>query len=203
MVLPFYCHISERKQLPRKDQKTDPTRIEFLARLRNEATQAALEMFPATTHIVNVESYYLPEAKLITKLVDSYRRIKQPCILGGTVWWRDYRTSPPINRFYDSWCFPDIAGMTYTIIPPHGIRQVSSVGSCFIFPREVWEEHRFVNPQPFPDAGIYYNWLCKKSALPVFADLGIRFFRDTTNSDIPSSPRWKTRVHNTIKKIMK
>jgi hypothetical protein len=196
--LPFYCYIAEKRNLPRTEQQTGQARIDFLARLRNEATEAALRSFPDTTHIVNLESYYLGQVGSIKKLVKRYKSIRGSCILGGTIWWRDYRLSPSRARFYDTWCFPELAKMTYRIVPPRGLRRVSSVGSCLIFPREVWEKHRFVNPQPFPEAGIYYNWLCLKSGLPVYADLGTRFFRDATNSDAPKPPRWKRRIRNTV-----
>jgi hypothetical protein len=196
--LPFYCHIAEKRNLSRKEQKTSSVRVDFLAQLRNEATEAALDKFPGTTHIVNLESYYLRQIGSIKKLVRKYRAIQKLCILGGTIWWRDYTLSPSMARFYDTWCFPELANMTYTVIPPRGLRRVSSVGSCLIFPREVWETHKFVNPQPFPEAGIYYNWLCLRSGLPVFADLGIRFFRDATNSDVPKPPYWKRRIRNTV-----
>jgi hypothetical protein len=195
--LPFYCHVAEKRNLPRKEQKTTSVRVDFLAKLRNEATQAALERFPDTTHVVNLESYYLNQIDSIKKLVRKYTTLGGHCILGGTIWWRDYKLSPSVVRFYDTWCFPELADMTYTVIPPRGLTRVSSVGSCLIFPREVWETFKFVNPQPFPEAGIYYNWLCLKSGLPIFADFGIRFFRDRSNSEIPI-PSWKRRIRETV-----
>ncbi len=182
--IPFYCHIDELRGYPRSEQKLKRDRIDFLCKLRNDAMDRALTLYPDTTHIVNLESYYLPQVTSIKRLVKRYEELNADIILGGIAWARMGYTLLPFHQTYDTWCFPEFDGYTWRFIPPRGLMQVSSVGSTFIFPAQAWIEHRFGNPEPFPDAGIYYNWLCEKSRLPVFVDLSIRFYRDWTNSGI-------------------
>lgn len=198
--IPFYCHVGAKQHYPHAQNRS---RVEFLTRERNEAMARALELHPKTTHIVNVESNYLSQRKAIGRLISKYEMIDDDIILGAGTWAKMQDTILRCYQFYDGWATPEMYYYRYYLRRPHGLVQVSSAGSCLIFPSEIWKEYRFGIPEPFPTAGIYYNWLCEKSQLPVLLDLDIRFFRDYTNSDlIPYHRPWR-RVRTTFWKPLR
>lgn len=186
--IPFYCHIGPKQYYPHTENRP---RVQFLGNQRNEAMSRALALYPKTTHIINIESYYLPQREPIQQLIDEYERLNDNVILGAATWAKLQNRILTYFQFYDGWATPELYYLRYYHTPPKGLAQVSSVGSCFIFPAEAWRRHRFVTPEPFPKAGIYYNWLCQESGLPVLLDLDIRFYRDCNNSHLPYYSPWK------------
>jgi hypothetical protein len=153
----------------------------------------ALSLHPRTTHIVNIESNYLSQKNSIEKLIKRYDQLDDEIILGAATWAKMQDRILTYYQFYDGWATPELYYHQFRFKKLKGLAQVSSVGSCLIFPADAWIRYGFRVPDPFPRAGLYYNWLCEKSQLPVFLDLDIRFYRDRTNSDlIPIlSARWR------------
>lgn len=179
--IPLFCHVGSRQNYPHARNRL---RVDFLAKQRNEAMKNALSQYPDTTHIVNIESKYLDQTQSIIRLIGQYDRLDGEVILGASTWAKMQDRFPTYYQFYDGWATPELYYYRYHFRPPRGLVQVSSVGSCLVFPVWVWRQYGFRTPEPFPDAGIYYNWLCQKSHLPVLLDLDIRFYRDCHNSDI-------------------
>lgn len=178
--IPLYCRVGPRRIFPHSQNRP---RVDFLAEERNRAMEEALSRYPKATHIVNVESQYLLQTHAIESLIDRYEEIGGNVILGASTWAKMQDMMWTVHQFYDSWATPEFY-MYRCHRLPSGLVQVSSVGSCLIFPSQVWKEHRFHTPEPFPDAGIYYNWLCRKSSLPILLDLDSRLFRDYHDSDL-------------------
>ncbi len=198
--IPLYCHVGPKQNYPHAQNFQ---RVEFLTAQRNQAMDAALRLFPGTTHILNIESNYLSQTRSIQKLVERYEELDSDIILGASTWAKMQDRFPTYYQFYDAWATPELYYYKYYRHPPGGLAQVSSVGSCLIFPAEVWRKHGFGVPEPFPQAGIYYNWLCERSVLPVLMDFDIRFYRTCRNSDlVPCLSPWK-RVNGTAKKLIR
>jgi hypothetical protein len=185
--IPFYCKISGKKRVPRK-QEYSKLRVDTITELKNQAISEALQEYPAT-HIVMVESYYLKQRESVERLIERYREINDPdLILGAPVW--VYTVAEWFSKctFYDTWVAQDLKEMRRSDCPG-GLVQVDAVGSAIIFPVWVWLKHRFANPD-YP-AKIYYNWLCEQSGLPVLIDMDIPFQRCTINGvELEHFPRW-------------
>lgn len=175
----FYCLVTpEEKRMERtKTYESDLRRVLHITELKNQCLREALERFPETSHLVMVESYYLKQEAAIKKLIRRYMDIaNENLILGAPVWifLKDRMLTKQV--FYDGWACPELAFYDRTGSPElPTLVQVSSVGSCLIFPRWVWEKTRFANPE-YPKK-IYYNWLCENSGCPVIVDMSITFFR--------------------------
>jgi hypothetical protein len=154
----------------------------------------ALSLHPEATHIINIESNYLSQRTAITDLINRYEQLDSYVILGAATWAKMQDRIFTYYQFYDGWSTPELYYYRYRWKSPKGLVQV---GSCLIFPVEAWKKHGFHIPSPFPSAGIYYNWLCEKSQLPVLLDFDIGFYRDYTNSDlIPYYSAWKRAKRN-------
>lgn len=161
-------------------------RLEYLTRRRNEANEKALSAHPGAKHILAIDSFYLHRTSEISRLLDAYRTLSVPreCILGASTWYYDQSKVRAVYRFYDFWSTPEMEGKAWRRFRdlPTGLLPVSSVGACYIYPRWVWEKYGYGIPEPFPDSGIFHNWLCKKSGLPVFLDCDVRLWRSHADS---------------------
>src|SRR2546425_2754501 len=187
--IPFYCHVGPRQNFPHSENRP---RVEFLTKQRNDAMRAGVALHPDTTHVSNIESNYLRQEDSIRKLIAKYEQLDDNIILGASTWAKMQDEMFTYYQFYDGWATPELFYLRYRFRRPRGLVQVSSVGSCLIFPCEIWVRHGFGIPEPFPKAGIYYNWLCERSQLPVFLDLDIGFLRDYRDSElIPYLSEWK------------
>jgi hypothetical protein len=193
--VPFYCHVGPRQHFPHSENRS---RVEFLTRQRNEAMELAMGLYPRTTHIVNIESNYLSQKNSIQTLIEKYEQQDDEIILGAATWAKMQDRMLTYYQFYDGWATPELYNYRFRHRRPKGTVQVSSVGSCLIFPANAWIRHRFHVPEPFPSAGLYYNWLCEKSQLPVLLDLEISFYRDRTNSDLIPYVSPKHRLKSTL-----
>lgn len=177
--------------IPRSRQKESRERVEYLADLRNQATAEALKLYPDTEHILSIESFYLKQVDAIRRLIELY---DGRSIIGASTWYWDRSRILRTARFYDTWSTPGSEKMKFHHFGPKGILRVESVGSCLIFPRRLWELHGFAVPEPFPEAGCHYNYLCEKSDLPVWLSLDVKLWRDrSTNPDIPEYS-WLKRI---------
>src|SRR5437899_546894 len=187
--VPFFCYTKKTKgPFPREKIRE---RIEYYVELRNQATSEALRTYPDTEHILSVESYYIHQLNPIRQLVASY---DGKCILGAATWvWEKLRILRRA-RFYDTWATPDAAGLEFHFIRPRGMLRVRSVGSCIIFPRAVWERVGYGVPEPFPEAGCEYNYLCDKSGLPVWLSLDASLWRDGRTLDAVLEYPWLKRI---------
>jgi len=64
---------------------------------------------------------------------------------------------------------------------------LSYVSQPFIYPVEYWQKHPFhvrTGIEKDEDIPIWYMDFCDESGAPIFVDLGIRFYRDETDSDV-------------------
>jgi hypothetical protein len=181
--IPFYC-LTESKYFPRSRSRE---RIEYLAEKWNQCHEIGLQLFPNATHIINVGSYYLPQTLSLRRLVDKYDELDCRIILSGNVWARREDRLVPYKTTYDTWAYPDLAGLSWLMRRPSGLVQVNSVAMPCIYPVESWRQHHFHNPENVDD-GIWYNLFCNESGLPVFADLSIDFYRSKHDSDIVELP---------------
>lgn len=180
--IPFYCLV-ESKHFPRSRSKE---RIDYLAEKWNQCHEIGLQLFPNATHIINIGSYYLPQIPSLKRLVNRYDELNCNIILSGNVWARLDRVLP-YKTTYDTWAYPDLAGLSWRFRRPNALVQVSSVAMPCIYPVEAWRGHRFHNPANVDD-GIWYNTFCNESGLPVLADLSIDFYRSKHDSDIVRLP---------------
>lgn len=179
--IPFYCQVGPKQGFPHSENRL---RVEFLTKQRNEAMRMALALHPETTHIVNIESNYLRQENSIRQLIETYEQFDDNIILGAATWAKMQDRMFTYYQFYDGWATPELYYLRYRFRRPRGLVQVSSVGSCLIFPSVTWLKHGFGIPEPFPRAGIYYNWLCERSQLPVLLDFDISFSRDYKDSEL-------------------
>jgi hypothetical protein len=165
----------------------------------NDAVASLINKYPRATHIFYSDTYYLGQTKALRTLLEEYRRRGEECIIGAAVWCVDRSTLRPRVKYYDRWSSPELEH--YRIPPdlmPKGVQRVSSVGACYIYPVHVWKEHRYGIPEPFPKAGIFHNWLCRKSGLPVYIDFDAILKRTYLDNPGLSTPRLQKRMLNTI-----
>src|SRR5467141_1320451 len=181
----FHC-LTDSKHFPRSRSKE---RIDYLAEKWNQCHEVGLQLFPASTHIINVGSYYISQISSLGRLIKRYEELDCNIILSGNVWARLDRVLP-YKTTYDTWGYPDLAGLNWKLRRPSGLFQLSSVAMPCIYPVEAWLKHRFHNPGNTDD-GIWYNTFCIESGLPVLADLSIDFYRSKHDSDIVGLPLTK------------
>jgi len=176
--VPFHNHTGGWKPF-QHEQTTE--RVRYLAERRNTAVARALDLFPETQHILMIDSYYLHQDEQIRGLIQDYAEMTKSehpggCILGASTWFYDLRRVRPRYRFYDGWTTPE--GNQLNLVEVErtgGTIRVRSVGSCYIYPRSVWERNRYGVVEDLH--GCEHNWLCEQSGLPVYMSLGRRLFR--------------------------
>src|SRR5260370_6351487 len=178
----FHC-LTDSRHFPRSRSRE---RIDYLAEKWNQCHETGLQHFPASTHVINVGSYYLSQTSSLRHLINRYEELDSNIILSGNVWARLDRVLP-YKTTYDTWGYPDLAGLSWRLRRPSGLVQVTSVAMPCIYPVETWLNHRFHNPENADD-GIWYNEFCNDSGLPVLADLSVDFYRSKHDSDIVGLP---------------
>ena len=156
------------------------------------ANQEALSRYPTAEHVLAIDSFYLRRADAISRLLETYKTLSssQECILGASTWYYERARIRPVIRFYDIGSTPEMEGLSWLRLQdiPSGLIRVSSVGACYIYPKWTWIKHGYAIPEPFPSGGIFHNWLCKESGLPVFLDCDVRLWRShADNPDIIES----------------
>lgn len=182
LEIPFYCHVEESKFDRYKHQREETY---YLCEKRNRAMSIALEKYPNATHVLSLDSYYVPQTAALRQMLRMYEHIDDDnIILGGPIWYhRLNRLIDNRTKFYDAWGSPELVN-----IHPKDTKdfpqivQLPSIGNCVIFPVWLWKKYRFETPEPFPQLGSCYTRLCKLSGLPVLMDLKAALIRDPTNS---------------------
>jgi len=187
--MPFYCYTHEPVYFSRDTKKE---RFEKLVRWWNDAHKQAIEYYPEATHFLDIGSYYLSQTKSLRQLALRYERLNCPeIILAGNIWFR--KSVGPLEFYatYDTLGFAELVelfGIRLKWFRSKGrLIQLNYVAQPFIYPVEYWQKHPFhVRPdiEKDEDIPIWYIDFCAESGAPVFADLGIRFYRDETNSDV-------------------
>jgi hypothetical protein len=176
--VPFHNYTQGWKPF-QHEQTTD--RVHYLAERRNIAVGRALDLFPETQHILMIDSYYLHQDDQIRGLIRDYAEMTHSnhpggCILGASTWFYDLRRVRPRYRFYDGWTTPEGNQLRLAGVERRGgIIRVKSVGSCYIYPRWVWERNRYGVVEDLH--GCEHNWLCERSELPVYMSLKRRLSR--------------------------
>ena len=123
----------------------------------------------------------------LRQLIKRYDELDCEMILAGNVWGRMQDRLLPYKTTYDTWGYPDLAGITWRLRKPTGLIQVNSVAMPCIYPVEAWREHPFHNPENMNE-GIWYNQFCLESNLPVLVDASIAFYRSRLDSSIVQLP---------------
>ena len=180
--IPFYC-LSEESRLDRYAQQREETY--YVCEKRNRAMEKALEKYPASTHVLSLDSYYIHQNAALKQLLTTYDALdNDSIILGAPIWY--YRKNRLIDnrpKFYDSWGSPELVNLRpWDAERFPQIIQVPSIGNCVIFPVWVWRKYSFITPEPFPHMGSCYTRLCKLSGLPVLIDTQAKLIRDPTNN---------------------
>ena len=187
--MPFYCHTLEPVYFTR-DRKRE--RFERLVRWWNDAHKLAIEYYPEATHFLDVGSYYLGQTKTLRQLVLRYERLNCPeIILAGNVLYRKNVGPFQLHATYDTLGFPELVELfgigVNRLKPKDRLIQLNYVSQPFIYPVEYWQKHPFHVRQDIQndeDIPIWYMDFCDESEAPIFVDLGIRFYRDESNSDV-------------------
>ena len=187
--MPFYCYTHEPVYFTR-DQKKE--RFEKLVRWWNDAHKLAIEYYPEATHFLDVGSYYLSQTKSLRRLVLRYESLNCPeIILAGNVLYRKNIGPFQLYATYDTLGFPELVelfGIGLKGFQSKGrLIQLNYVALPFIYPVEYWQKHPFhVRPdiENDEDIPIWYIDFCDESGAPIFVDMGIRLYRDETNSDV-------------------
>ena len=181
LPIPFYCLI-ESSNFDRYKQQREETY--YVTDKRDRAVAQALSIYPETTHILSLDTYYLNQTPALEHLLRTYKELdNENIILGAPIWF--YRKNRLIDnrpKYYDAWGTPEMANLRpWQVEDWPNITQMSAIGNCIIFPAWTWKRHRFETPEPFPLMGSCYTRLCRLSGLPVLMDMEARLFRDQTN----------------------
>ena len=177
-------------------------RVEYMAQLKNNAIDEALSEFGNTEYIVVIEAYYVSQPGLRRLIEDYFQHgYWRDSILGASTWFYDRSRIVRRTAFYDGWSCPEYRDYQ-SLRPPSliaGIVRVSSVGSCIIFPRNVWTKGtRFEVPHDFPE-GCHYNHFCRASGMPVYLDMNAKLWQTSKNNpDIPDNRPWKKRLQTSL-----
>src|SRR6266567_6304393 len=191
--IPFYSYTDGWKPFGREMGKE---RVAYLAERRNKATSNALSTYPATQHILMVDSYYLQQTKEILKLVQEYGKLTLSqgppgLILGASTWIHDKTRVLPKLRFFDLWTTPEGRFITPDYASNHGgLVPVRAVGACYVYPRSVWEKVGYGVVDDLH--GCEHNWLCERSGLPVTLSLNEMLWRE------PVVYSWPKRVRMSL-----
>jgi len=187
--MPFYCHTHEPVYFTRFSNRE---RFEKLVRWWNDAHKLAIGYYPEATHFLDVGSYYLGQTKTLRQLVLRYERLNCPeIILAGNVLYRKNVGPFQLHATYDTLGFPELVELfgigVNRLKPKDRLIQLNYVSQPFIYPVEYWQKHPFHVRQDIQndeDIPIWYMDFCDESEAPIFVDLGIRFYRDESNSDV-------------------
>jgi len=174
----YWLDTEDKEGLERANKyESARSRVQHITAVKQQRHTEATAATPDKSHAKSIEEHDLKQEAAIKKLIRRYKETAdENLILGAPVWiyLKDRLLTKQV--FYDGWACPELAFYNRKGSPElPTLVQVSSVGSCLIFPRWTWEKTRFANPE-YP-AKIYYNWLCENSGCPVIVDMSISFFR--------------------------
>jgi hypothetical protein len=186
--IPFYCHIKGWRPITHHDNR-DRVRLEYITERYNLAIRGGLSIYPETSHILIIDSYYLNFASEIQELLRSYKDGDDTSlIMGASIWYWDRSHIRSCIRYYDTASAIEMRERKWykTKDLPSGLIRVSGVGACWILPRETWEESGgFVIPDPDPVAGSSRS-LHGSMKLNVLLNCNVKLWRThTDNPDVP------------------
>jgi hypothetical protein len=194
--IPFLCFTDNWKPFGHERSKE---RIAYLAERRNNAVTKALSLFPATQHILMLDSHYLHLKEGLRKLVSEYVELSsrtefRNCIVGASTWIRDKTRLKSRTSFYDTWTTPEGLGIDWkTARSIGGIIRVKAVGGCYVYPRYIWERVSYGAPDDLH--GCEHNWLCEKSMLPVLLSFDIMLWREREGTVYSWPKRLRMSLH--------
>jgi hypothetical protein len=188
-TIPFYCYTKGWRPIVHHDNK-DRARLEYITERYNLAIREGLSLYPKTTHILIVDSYYVNFASEIQELVRSYEDGSDASsVMGASIWYRDRSHIRSCIRYYDTASAIEMRERKWykTKDLPIGLIRVSGVGACWILPRETWEESGgFVIPDVDPVAGSSRSLSIGKR-LNTVLNCGVKLWRThADNVDIPT-----------------
>ncbi|HEV2119227.1 MAG TPA: hypothetical protein VGS11_03825 [Candidatus Bathyarchaeia archaeon] len=187
--VPFFCYTDNWKPFGREKTRE---RVQYLASRRNDAVRGALETFPATEHVLMIDSYYLRFLDQAKQLISDYTSASQkdPCIMGASTWALNKTRIRPFVHFWDTWTTPEATIRLYgrkkfeqarQII---GLRKVKAVGACYIYPRIVWERGGYGLPSDWtPEYGCEHNYLCdisRRNGITACLNYSVKLWREPT-----------------------
>jgi len=165
----------------------------------NSAIRGALAKFPErpTSHILLCEKYYVHNTGAITQLLADYRDFgNENAVIGGAIWARRKTHIRRFISYYDTLSVKELRGVRYHEESelPSGLKKVSGVGCCWIFPLNAWEKSGgFAIPKLEPQAG--GSRCLSSSPKPVMLDCSARFWRTPADIGVPDySPVKRIRV---------
>lgn len=161
--MPLLHHGSPRIFYPRGSKQ----RVRFVADQRNIAVEKALAIYPDTTDILMIDSYYTGQTRMIDLLVNQYFSMKEQCVLGGSTWSR-YRGK---LTFWDKFLTPECASLEYGTLT--GIHPVSGLGACYLFPRSAWDKGARYG---VPDYGGDHLPFHRAHNLPLYMSFDVRLW---------------------------
>jgi hypothetical protein len=141
-AIPFYCYTKGWKPIVHHDNK-DITRLEYITERYNAAIREGLSLYPETSHILVIDSYYLNFASEIKELLRSYEdRGAASEAMGASIWYWDRSHVRSCIRYYDTASAIKMRQRKWSKTKelPNGLMRVSGVGGCWILPRKTWEQ---------------------------------------------------------------
>jgi hypothetical protein len=192
--IPFYCHIKGWRPITHHDNR-DRVRLEYITERYNLAIRDGLALYPETSHILIIDTYYLNFVSEIKKLLQSYEDTGDtPLAMGASIWYWDRSHIRPCIRYYDTASAIEMRGRKWTKSEnlPNGLIRVSGVGACWILPRESWEgSDGFVIPDVDPVAGSSRS-LRVETRLNALLNCNVKLWRShADNLNIPVYPPFK------------
>jgi hypothetical protein len=188
-AIPFYCYTDNWKPFGREKTRE---RVQYLASRRNDAVKTALEAFPATEHVMMIDSYYLRFLEQTKQLIHDYGIVglKNPLVMGASTWSLNKTRIRSFVHFWDTWTTPEATIRFYgknkfeRARQMIGRREVNAVGACYIYPRIVWENKGYGLPSDWtPDYGCEHNYLCenaRRKGIGVYLDYDVKLWREPT-----------------------
>jgi hypothetical protein len=191
--IPFYSHTEGWRSLFGRDN-TNMTRLRYITDRYNSAITNAIQLYPATDHLLIIDSYYLRFAQEVALLVSHY---EPGWMLGASIWYEAKTQLRTSVCYYDTMSVREFQGKRWRKTNlPHGRIPVSGVGACWILPLRAWQKSDgfVVRTNPYEmmtSRCIDGNGLGLKSVL----DCDVRLWRTRAdNPDIPIYPPWKRLV---------
>jgi hypothetical protein len=191
--VPFYCHIEGWRPVLGRNN-SDIIRLQYITDRYNAAILKALEIYPATDHVLLIDSYYLHFAPEVAMLISHY----QPgWMLGASIWQENKQYLRPTVSYYDTMSVTEFRGKYWRKSDlPRGLIPTSGVGACWIFPLRAWRKSGGFVVKTGP-----YEMMTSRCidgvrlGLKTMLDCDVKLWRTPMdNPDIPVYSPWKRLV---------
>src|SRR6267143_1634673 len=138
-------------------------RLFYMSERRNMAHKLALESFPDTDTFFSIDTYYMRQPDRLVKFLDFAKRQADfsSSLIGASTWFKFPGVLHDYWKFWDTWTTPEASRFRIT---SQGMVSVGAVGGIAIYSRMLWEKRGFGVPEPFPQSGTEFNYLCQGSA---------------------------------------